>query len=43
MSEGFSEKGFCAEIKLILGHHNYLPNKVDGIQGGSNNANINSH
>ena len=40
MFEVLSGTGFWAEIKRILGHHNTMPNIVDGIEGGSNIANI---
>ena len=40
ISEGSSGTGFCAKIKRILGHHNTKPNKVDGIEGSSNIADI---
>ena len=40
MSESLSGTGFWAEIKRILGYHSSLPNTVDGVQGGSNIADI---
>jgi len=40
MSEGLSGTGVWGEIKRILGHHNALPNTVDGKQGGFDIADI---
>ena len=40
MSESLSGTVFWTEIKQILGHDNTMPNTVDGIEGGSNTADI---
>ena len=40
MSEHLSDTGFWAKIKHILGHHNTMPNTIDGIVDGSNIADI---